>query len=526
MVSFNRLNFKDNNNNSPYAHVVKENPLQAVASSIKTHTSNVSNLHKALVKPEGTDYSLGRMNDTTIRLGSLGIATLASSKSLSGVAGVGEFIGFATWFAAMGLSPKIINKMVQLKYGLNLDKEYIDSYGRRKKLFDDPGFVCWDLIPKEEIDLIGDRMNVPRGIVNRREAIQEKITQIVIQSKTWLLLSAGVSTPVLASLVADTLKKPFNKLLDLMHARSLDNLETNIRQAINAGRDEEAQKILSKVVDNTFGMKEGSAIARIWQSTPERVVKGSGLLNGAVSHLETVLKDTSGTKAWISKVAGEVPIANESKKIQAIVDYLANNPNTAQKGIDILNNDMKIVQQWHDKLLPLAQKAGNQQLQEFISLRTRNLQSGYNNMKKVFESAVSTAPDKELLKLMTGCPAVTTTSQVRLKLIETYLKGVTDSQAGRWNVDRLAAFVGDDVAKEVKLLLEKGQTEKAIDLLSKRPIKFADDAITNTLLHNRWLKRIGVIAVGLIAATALFVFLFMGRSNKYNPEITQNQGKK
>ena len=222
-----------------------KNPFEKVASTVTKHSKNVINVGKAIGNGQGSDYTLGRMNDTTIRLGSLGIATLASARSLSTIGGIGEFLGFACWFASMGISPKIINKMVQVKYGLNLDKEYVDSYGRRKQLFEDPGFICWDLIPDKELYHIGDRMGVPKNIVNRKEAIQEKITQVVIQSKTWMMLSAGITTPVIASLLGDALRKPVDKLFGAFHQRTLNNLDNSIQSALQSGNTAKAKKNLN-----------------------------------------------------------------------------------------------------------------------------------------------------------------------------------------------------------------------------------------------------------------------------------------
>jgi hypothetical protein len=282
----NNITFKaDNKPAVNYAHVVNENPFEAVSSTVKRHATNADNLRKALTKAQGTDYTLGSMNDTTIRSGSLAIAILASSKAISGVSGAGEFIGFCSWFAAMGISPKIINKMLQLKYGLNLDKEYVDSYGRRKKVFDDPGFICWDVIPKAEIDSIGDKMGIPKNIINRREAIQEKITQVVVQSKTWMMVSAGIATPVIASLIADTLKKPFNGLLNMMHSNNIQNVTSKVDRAIKTGNVAEAREILARSINSTLGANEGSALARLWKSVPDAVVEATGLETGAVSNL-------------------------------------------------------------------------------------------------------------------------------------------------------------------------------------------------------------------------------------------------
>lgn len=502
----NQVNFQANNkNNSPYAHIIKENPLQQVASSVQTHASNFSNIGKAIMKGEGTDYTLGRMNDTTLRMGSLGIATLASAKSLSTISGVGEFLGFCMWFVSMGISPKIVNKMVQVKYGLDLDKEYVDSYGRRNKLFSDPGFICWDLIPDEELNRIGDRMGVPKNIVNRKEAIQEKITQVVVQSKTWVMVSAGVATPVIASLLGDALRKPTDKFFGWLHSKTMSNLESSIKSALDSGNTQKAQQLLKKAVQKTYGNSDATAMARIWKNAPDEVVKKSGLIDGAVKRLGEMMqkakKALSGEKAWIGKTSHSASAAANAKKLTAIIEHLQANPDKAKEGMQVLEQHIQTAKGWKELLMKYEHLMDNA-TKEMIRVKTISLESGFGSMAKVLAEAAKGNADP--------------------KTLQTLLRGINDAQAQRRTVEQLAKFLGEDVAKEVKSLIGKGQTEKAIDLISKRPFKFVDDGVKEVLLHKRWLKRIGVIGIGLVAATALYVFFFMGNSNKYNPRIKEN----
>lgn len=502
----NNIAFKANKQ-PQQAHLVKENPFQQVASAVHTHTSNINNLGKAITKGQGSDHTLGNLNDSTIRIGSLGIATLASAKALSKISGIGEFIGFATWFASMGLSPKIINKMVQAKYGLNLDQEYVDSYGRRKKLFDDPGFICWDLIPEKQLLHIGDRMGVPKNIVNRKEAIQEKITQVVVQSKTWMMVSVGVTTPVLASLLADSLKKPVNSLFSFIHQKGLNNLDNNIQRALDAGNADKAKQIMEKVIQKTFGETDASAISRLWKTAPEVLVKETGITTGALTKLgevtKTAKKPISGFNAWISAVAGEANRAFSAKKLSAVVDHLMASPEEAKKGLVVIEENLKAVNGWKSALMKhsdLLDDAGK----EFINLRANNFEAALNGMKKALSLASEGKADKAT--------------------ITKFLKGINISQAERWTVDKIAEFTGKSTAEEIKKLLSQGKTEKTIKLLSKRPFNLVDDAVKDTLLHSRWLKRIGGIGLGVLAVTAIYVFLFMGKNNKYNPKIETTGG--
>jgi hypothetical protein len=525
MVNFTNSNytFKANNQQQqriPAAHIVKENPFQQVASSVTIHSQNVKNLGDAIVNARGTDYTLGRMNDTTIRMGSLGIASLASALAYSKFSGVNEFIGFACWFASMGMAPKIINKMVEVKYGLDLDKEYVDSYGRRKKVFDDPGFICWDLIPQDELNRIGDKMGVPQGIINRNEAIQEKITQIVVQSKTWMMVSAGVATPVFASLMADGINQLKNPVMSFLHKQKMNGLAGQIENAIHSGNVDKAKQLFAKAVDGTFGMKEGSAIARMWQTTPKQMVKETGILEGAVQKVGDFFQNAkqvlTGKKAWIPRVSKETAKATESMKIKAITEHLMTNPQQAQLGATTLKSSVSQVDNWSKALLKIMETHPELQddvLKQFIEFRAGNYKGGFENMIHVLQQAGKTSDPKQIQRLV---------------------KGLSDAGAREFlvngnNQQMILDYLGktprnEKLLKEITTLIQSGQKEQATNmiskhLVSKRPIKLVDDAVQETLLHRRWLKRIGGIGLGLLAATALYTFFVMGRANKFNPEI-------
>ena len=99
---------------------------------LKEYSIAAKNFYKAL-KGEGGDYEVGKLNDSAVKLGSLAIAALLSSKAASPIAKTMEFVGFGTWFLAMSLWPKFfIGKPIKALTGVDINQEYIDSYGRRK----------------------------------------------------------------------------------------------------------------------------------------------------------------------------------------------------------------------------------------------------------------------------------------------------------------------------------------------------------------------------------------------------------
>ena len=226
--------------------IVKETFLQSMKSTVKSYGDYCKYFYNAGFKGKGTDYSVGKINDLAIRVGSLGIAiTLASSKFFPFARGM-EFVGLGTWFAAMAAWPKLLALPVKARTGLDPSLKYEDSQGRRKSFFEDRQYLCFDLFkhidkngnynPKapeyEMFDNIGDKLGIPRNIPNRREAIQNKIAQYAVQYNTLTMLTAGVMTPVLSSLVADQLQIPLGSAIEktriLKTGMSLQNMSKNI----------------------------------------------------------------------------------------------------------------------------------------------------------------------------------------------------------------------------------------------------------------------------------------------------------
>lgn len=61
---------------------------------------------------------------------------------------------------------------------------------------------------------MGDKLGIPRDIKNRNEATLNKMYQVGTQGRTLLMLTAGVVTPVVSSIVADSLQKPLKTFLE------------------------------------------------------------------------------------------------------------------------------------------------------------------------------------------------------------------------------------------------------------------------------------------------------------------------
>ena len=250
-------------------YLVKENIFQSAASTVKSYADYLIYFYKAAFKGEGTDYSVGKINDLAIRTGSLGIAAvLATSKMFPFAKGM-EFIGLGTWFASMAVWPHILGAPIKALYGVDINQKYIDSYGRRKYVYEDNQYRPMDiyrhvdlkgrtLTPEEYnakydkdyvyLDKIGNKLGIPKDINNRNEATMNKMGQVAVQGKTLWMLTAGVMTPVISSIVADALQNPLKNHLEKSRYKKqeakLETLNAQVGALLDAG-EKDVEKIMT-----------------------------------------------------------------------------------------------------------------------------------------------------------------------------------------------------------------------------------------------------------------------------------------
>lgn len=191
----------------PTGKLIKENIFQSSVSNIKDYGDTAKFMYNAAIKGEGKDYTVGRINDLTLKLGSLAIAGVLSVSKTSPVTKGMEFVGLGTWLAGMALWPKIMGAPIKWLKGVDINQKYQNSEGDKKRFFLDSQYLPWDLYSDEEINKIGDKLKISKNIDGRRDAIQNKMKQIGIQSNTLAMLTAGFTTPIIASLLSDKIQK-------------------------------------------------------------------------------------------------------------------------------------------------------------------------------------------------------------------------------------------------------------------------------------------------------------------------------
>lgn len=161
---------------------------------------------------KANDHQAGRFNDTGLKIGGIGIAAMLAARTTNPMVRIMEYAGLGAFLFAMSAFPKIaIQAPSRALHGFDTGIEYIDDQGRKKSMFQDQNYIPFDMYrgdtPSTDLDVIGDRMGIPRDIQNRHGIIKEQMRKIAIQNNTLWMLTAGFATPIIAALTCCGLEK-------------------------------------------------------------------------------------------------------------------------------------------------------------------------------------------------------------------------------------------------------------------------------------------------------------------------------
>lgn len=233
--------------------LVSGNILLAPKQKFDNITYNLKAVHHA-AKGQANDHELGKINDVGLLTGGLAIATYLTTKRTTPMTKGMEFIGLGGFLASMTLWPKIaIQLPAYLIHGVNVQKQYKDSFGRTKPFYQDPQFIPWDLYSDEQIDKIGNRLKVPKDIPNRRDFIQEKMKKLAVQNNTLWMLTAGFATPVMTALMCNVSEPYLTKYMNDKRNAQADAILADLNKASKKYQTHDIEnsiKVISKKYAN------------------------------------------------------------------------------------------------------------------------------------------------------------------------------------------------------------------------------------------------------------------------------------
>ncbi len=298
-------------------HLINRGILSAPAAVAKNIAYDTKSFVKA-ARGKANDYEAGKVNDIGMKLGGLMIAGYLMTRKQAPLAKAMEFVGLASFFAAMSIWPKIaLQWPAQLVHGFNIRQKYEDSFGREKLFFQDPQYLAWSLFSDQKINKIGDWMGVPKDMNNRRDFIQEKMKKTAIQNNTMWMWTAGFATPVLSALICNACEKPITNLIGKHRAKKADNMLLDLNNASVKFKDSAALDELEEFIAENKDKKLNSDLVK---KIKANLTKGfDGVTAQAISDDLDDILGLNNKKYYVDYMTLENITANTRKALETLV---------------------------------------------------------------------------------------------------------------------------------------------------------------------------------------------------------------
>ncbi len=247
------------------------------------------------------DHQTGRLNDVGLKLTGIAIATYLASRTSNPKVRIMEYAGLGAFLASMSLYPMLaINGTSRLVQGFDIGKEYIDDQGRKKSVFQDGNYIPFDMYrgeyTGEDLDIIADRMGIPRNIKNRDELTKEQMRKIAIQNNTLWMLGAGFATPVMTALICCGLEQIISPAMEIVRNKQYNSKIKNILQETNQmtlnvddidsnSLSKKIEKFLKKYENKELPKNEFNNLISILANESDKTIK-----DGIKEDIEKLLK--------------------------------------------------------------------------------------------------------------------------------------------------------------------------------------------------------------------------------------------
>lgn len=436
--------------------------------------------HKPVKDPEISSL------ETNLKLGSsFLIASLATWGLRQRILGVGEFLGFLSWFGAMAFTPKIINMFTQLKTGANLNRMYTSTYGERKNLFSDPNYLPLHLVPDSEMESVANRLKIPSG-PDRRRKTEEKLRQISVQSRTLWMLVAGPATPVLSGLICDLLQEPITRGITALR------FKRGIRLA-QKGMEQSSAKLAQRVeknVDRVIGKRPDSMLAAWWKDFGSGLLQRTGLRDAF--HLKEAV-DGSPELQLKKMVEHFTKLQGEPERLDTVERYL----NWQSDQLKRLETMAFRAFDPFEKRLP-TETAENQY--RFIRQRINNARNTIAHYRVLVDALRAGGQSPEEIHILVEKPLL---SDVQRLMEDGYYTEAQRLAGSPDNYNKISKHIG-------RRQFMHAYTEMGASIDSHMR-----EALRAEGLRSLWRRRMPIgLGGGLLMATAVYTALFVGRDFK------------
>ncbi len=471
-----------------YAHLVNPAPLGHV---VPNTLKSIQTLNQARTHTPAKDADLANLDDNLKRGGSLLIATLATLGLKQRIFGVGEFLGFLSWFGAMALTPRIINAFVRVKTGLNLNQQYNSTYGQRRNLFQDPGHQPLHLLSEATINRVGNRLGVPKNAPNRRQLVEEKIRQVSVQANTWWMLVAGPATPVISGMVCDYLQDPVMRGVNRIKQW---RAEAAVKFALRSA-DRHPEKLAAKTqayLNQFIGEAPESSLSTWWKQFGRDMTRHSRLdttlsITDVLDHGLNINKE-----GLINTVADHLgKLQQQHSALNGVLKYL----DAQREKITQMQHHANSFIETHKEHLPKAVLRDQRRLVEERSINALSTIAHYDNLFSAIRQGASHTQIRSLME-----------SPILAEVLRLNVLG-EKSQA------RKLAGGPDVFAKLEKALGNRmRQDQRAFTLMGASPQNHLLTSLKDVMSHKLWQRRmLRGLGGGMLLATLLYTAVFVGR---------------
>lgn len=237
----------------PNGHIVRGGILDAPKSYFQDVKTDMVALSNA-IKGDANDHQLGKLNDLGLKVGGLAIASYLFSVKKAPVSKWMEFVGLGSFLGSMALWPKLALEFpCRMLHGFNPFMQYEDSRGCKKQFFQDNQYIPFDILSDKDINRIGNKLNVPENLFNRRDAVQEKMRQIALQNNTMWMLTAGFATPVMSALICNTVEPYVDNIQNFFLNNKLDKLLSNFNDVVASYKTDNVIKAMDALITTYEG---------------------------------------------------------------------------------------------------------------------------------------------------------------------------------------------------------------------------------------------------------------------------------
>lgn len=208
-------------------------------------------------------------------------------------------VGVVLYYLGMGLGNNFVDSFVKHKYGVDLNLSYKNLDGKVHKVFESVDFTRWDLLTQKDWDEMGDKLGIPRDVVDRDTAVKAEVGKILVKARAWKLTLGATFAGIGAGFLARS--NAWEKLF-----KNIDTLKTSFKGIFNkTGSAGNFLNTLWSVVKSEVIQPLGSALKELPSTKLGNIPTGkiamAALIGLPLLALYNIIKTPNRKKVYLTK---------------------------------------------------------------------------------------------------------------------------------------------------------------------------------------------------------------------------------